>query len=375
MTPLPPGSTIGIVGGGQLGRMTAIAAARFGYRAVVLAPDADCPAAAVARHIHAPYEDRGALEAFARAVDVVTFEFENVSSAALELLASLVPVRPSPSVLRTSQCRVTEKSFLNAHGIPTAPWREVGERAGLDAAIAEIGLPAILKTTRLGYDGRGQAVLRTPADLDEAWAGLAPKPLILEGMIDFAAEISVIVARGAGGISTFDAVENRHRGGILRLSLAPARIPPALAVEADALARRAAEALALEGLLAVEMFVDGNGRLLANEIAPRPHNSGHWSIEACRESQFAMHVRAVCGLPLPSPGRFADAAMRNLIGPDDMADWNRLVATEGAIVHHYGKTEARPGRKMGHVTHLFPRGALPGDLALAAIAGADASVA
>lgn len=373
MSPLPPGATIGIVGGGQLGRMTAIAAARFGYRAVVLAPEADCPAAAVAHHIHAPYEEREALEALARTADVVTFEFENVSGAALELLASLVPVRPSPAVLRTSQDRVAEKSFLNGCGIATAPWRAISDRPALDAAVADLGLPAILKTTRLGYDGRGQAVLRTHADLDEAWGRLAPKPLILEGRVDFASEISVIVARGRGGvISTFDAAENRHRDGILRLSLAPARIPPALAAEADTLARRAAEALALEGLLAVEMFVDREGRLLANEIAPRPHNSGHWSIEACRESQFAMHVRAICGLPLPAPGRHADAAMRNLIGPDGIAEWDRLLATEGAILHHYGKREARPGRKMGHVTHLFPRGALPGDLALAAIAGADA---
>ena len=369
--PLPPGSTIGIVGGGQLGRMTAVAATRFGYRVVVLSPEADCPAAAVARHIHAPYEDPAALAALAAAADVVTFEFENVSAEALDLLASQVAVHPSPRVLRTSQDRVVEKSFLNATGIATAPWRAVASRAALDEAVVALGLPAVLKTTRLGYDGRGQVVLRHATELDAAWEKLAPKPLILEGFVDYACEVSVIVARGAdGAMRTFDATENRHRDGILDRSFAPARVTEEVAEAAEAIARRAAAALELVGVLAVEMFVDRDGQLRANEIAPRPHNSGHWTIEACRESQFAMHVRTVCGLPLPDPGRHADAVMRNLIGPEGMAQWDALLGQGGAVVHHYGKTEARVGRKMGHVTWLFPRGALPGDLGVAAVTGA-----
>ncbi len=370
VSPLAPGGTIGIVGGGQLGRMTAIAAARFGYRVAVLSPEADCPAAAVARHIHGAYEDPAALAALADAADVVTFEFENVSAEALDLLAHRVAVHPSPHVLRTSQDRVVEKSFLNATGSPTAPWRAIASRAELADAVAALGLPAVLKTTRLGYDGRGQAVLRAEAELDAAWEKLAPKPLILEGFVDFACELSVIVARGVDGtVRVFDATENRHRGGILDLSLAPARVTAEIAAEAEAIARRTAEALELVGVLAVEMFVDRDGSLLANEIAPRPHNSGHWTIEACRESQFAMHVRTVCGLPLPDPGRHADAVMRNLIGPEGMAEWDALLGQQGALVHHYGKAEARPGRKMGHVTWLFPRGALPGELGVAAVTG------
>ncbi len=363
-------TTIGVVGGGQLGRMLAIAAARFGFRTVVLAPEADCPAAAVARHIRAAYDDADALAALADAADVVTFEFENVSAAALDLLAGRVAVHPSPGVLRVSQDRVAEKSYLKGAGSPPGPWREVGSRAALDAAVAALGLPAVLKTTRLGYDGRGQAVLRAAGDLDAAWERLTPKPLILEGFVDFASELSVIVARGADGtMRAFDPAENRHRHGILDVSLAPARVSGELAAEAQQMACEAAAALGVVGLLAVEMFVDARGRLLANEIAPRPHNSGHWTIEACRESQFAMHVRAVCGLPLPDPGRHADAVMRNLIGSEGMAGWDALLGQAGAIVHHYGKGEARPGRKMGHVTWLFPRGALPGDFGVTAVTG------
>jgi len=363
MPPLPPNATIGIIGGGQLGRMSAMAAAELGYRCHILTPEPDSPAAQVsAGYTLADYEDQDALRRFAAAVDVITFEFENVSAAGLDLLASLRPVRPSPAVLRISQDRVAEKSFLRNAGVPTAPWEAVGSLDELREAAARVGQPAVLKTTRLGYDGKGQAVLRDPSDLESAWASLEPKPLILEGFVEFRCEISVIVARGAdGGGSVFDAMENRHRDGILDLTLAPARIAPATAAEAGRVAWRVAETLDLVGLLAVEMFVDRTGRVLVNEIAPRPHNSGHWTIEACPASQFNLHVRAIAGLPLPPGLRHADAVMKNLVGPDEVALWPQIVATPGLIPHLYGKTEARPGRKMGHVTRLFPLDRLPGD--------------
>ena len=359
--PLPPLSTIGIIGGGQLGRMSAMAAARLGYRCHVFTDEPDSPAAQVcASHTVGDYEDRAALRRFAAAVDVVTFEFENVSAEGLDLLASLRPVRPSPAVLRVSQDRVVEKGFLNATGVETAPWRAVGSPAELRDAAACLGYPALLKTTRLGYDGKGQALLRSPADLGEAWQALEPKPLILEGFLDFACEVSAVVARGLDGRgSVFDLAENRHRDGILDLSVAPARIAPAATRGARDLAWRVAEALDLVGLLAVEMFVTRDGRVLANEIAPRPHNSGHWTIDACPVSQFELHIRAVAGLPLPPATRHSDAAMKNLVGPEEAALWPAILATPGLIPHLYGKAEARPGRKMGHVTALFPPGALP----------------
>jgi 5-(carboxyamino)imidazole ribonucleotide synthase len=351
--------------------MLALSAARLGYRCLVLSPDADCPAASVARLVRADYDDPDALAAFAHSVDVVTFEFENVSAAGLERLASLVPVRPSPGVLAISQDRVAEKSFLNGIGVATADWRAVDE-GGLEEAIEAVGLPAVLKTRRLGYDGKGQAVLRDRERAAEEAARLGGSGLILEGMVDFALEMSVIVARGAGGTAAFDPVENRHRDGILDVTVAPARVAADVAADAVGIAIRTADALELEGLLAVEMFVDRNGRLLANEIAPRPHNSGHWTIDACPVSQFEMQVRAVCGLPLPMAVRHSDAVMRNLIGPEGMARWSTLVGRQGALVHHYGKSEARPGRKMGHVTYLLPRGAMPGDFGIACLLGEQA---
>ncbi len=369
--PLPPNATVGIVGGGQLGRMSAIAAARLGYRAHVLTLEADSPAAQVAAAVTlADYEDRAALADFADAVDVITFEFENVSAAGLDLLAARRPVRPSPAVLRISQDRVAEKSFLNDAGAATAPWRAVSDLPSLERAVAELGLPAVLKTTRLGYDGRGQVILRTPDDLAPGFARLAPHPLVLEAFVDFAAEISVIVARGVDGRGVaFDPVMNHHRNHILDLTLAPAPITAEIAADADQIARRVADRLDLVGLLAVEMFVTADGRVLVNEIAPRPHNSGHWTIDACPASQFEMHVRAVCGLPLPPASRHADAVMKNLVGPDEIALWPSVLATPGLIPHHYGKTDARPGRKMGHVTRLFPRGSLPGRFGIAASLG------
>ena len=361
MTGLLPNATIGIVGGGQLGRMSAMAAARLGYRCHILTPEPDSPAAqASAQCPPRHYEDPHALRRFAQAVDVITFEFENVSAEGLELLGSLRPVHPSPFILRTSQDRIAEKSFLNDAGVPTAPWQGVDSLEALQAAVAALGLPSVLKTTRGGYDGKGQVMLRQRSDIEPAWDELGSRPLVLEGFVDYACEISVIVARGAdGGGSIFDAVENRHRDGILDLTLAPARVAPATAAEAARVAWRVADRLGLVGVLAVEMFVDRSGRVLVNEIAPRPHNSGHWTIEACPASQFELHVRAVAGLPLPPGMRHADAIMKNLVGPAETALWPRIVATPGLIPHLYGKTEARPGRKMGHVTRLFPRGALP----------------
>ena len=367
MTALPPNATIGIVGGGQLGRMSALAAARRGYRCHILTDDPNSPAAQVAAGTTiGAYDDPEALRAFAAHVDVVTFEFENVSAAGLDLLASLKPVHPSPTVLRISQDRVAEKTFLNTAGIATAPWRPVENPQDLQSAAAAIGLPAILKTTRLGYDGRGQRRLAPGDDIAEAFAALAPTPLILEGLIDFACEISVLVARGTNGdIATFDAVENRHRHHILDLTLAPARIPEATAAQAKKIARTIAQSIDLIGLLAVEMFIDARGAVLVNELAPRPHNSGHWTIDACPASQFEMHIRAVAGLPLPPATRHSDAVMKNLVGPEETALWPTILATPGLIPHLYGKTEARPGRKMGHVTLLFPRGSLPGEFGIA----------
>lgn len=367
MTALAPNATIGIVGGGQLGRMSALAAARLGYRCHILTDEPDSPAAQVSAGVTlGDYDDPDVLRAFAARVDVVTFEFENVSAAGLELLAALRPVRPGPAVLRISQDRALEKGFVNAAGIATAPWRLVESAADLHEAAAALGLPAILKTTRLGYDGKGQMRLDPGADLDAAFAALAPHPLVLEGLVDFACEISVVVARGLDGtISAFDPVENRHRHHILDLTLAPARIPEATAAQARDMAATIAQEIGLVGLLAVEMFIDAKGAVLVNEIAPRPHNSGHWTIDACPASQFELHVRAVAGLPLPPALRHSDAVMKNLVGPAETALWPEILATPGLIPHLYGKAAARAGRKMGHVTRLFPRGGLPGEFGVA----------
>ncbi len=366
--PLPPNAVIGLVGGGQLGRMSALAAARLGYRCHILTREPDSPAALVAAGVTlSDYTDPTSLRAFAAAVDVISFEFENVSAEGLELLAALKPVRPSPDILRVSQDRIVEKQFLNRAGVATAPWAPVHSLAELQEAAARIGLPAVLKTTRYGYDGKGQARVHTSADLAPAFAALDPKPLILEGLVDFAAELSVIIACAAdGSMSVFDPAENHHHDGILDLSLAPARVQPATALQAQEIARRVATSLGLVGLLAIELFLARDGRLLANEIAPRPHNSGHWTIDACPASQFELHVRAIAGLPLPPAVRHSDAVMKNLVGPNDIALWPDILATPGLIPHLYGKAEARPRRKMGHVTRLFPRGALPGDFGIEA---------
>jgi 5-(carboxyamino)imidazole ribonucleotide synthase len=343
--------------------MSALAAARLGYRCHILTREVDSPAAQVSHAVTiSDYADPVSLREFAEAVDVISFEFENVSAEGLDLLASIKPVRPSPAILRVSQDRLAEKSFINRAGVATAPWAPVETLQDLDDAVAKLGLPAVLKTTRLGYDGKGQAMLRSPDDLAAAFERLSPKPLVLEGFINFAQELSVVIARGAdGAMAAFDTVENRHRAHILDLTFAPARIPEAVDQAAQDIARKVAVALDLVGLLAVEMFLDGSGRVLVNEIAPRPHNSGHWTIDACPASQFELHIRAIAGLPLPPAMRHSDAVMKNLVGPEDTALWPEILATPGLIPHLYGKAEARPGRKMGHVTRLFPKGGLPGE--------------
>lgn len=366
---LPPGSTIGIIGGGQLGRMAALAAARLGYRVHVFCPEADSPTEQVtAAATVAEYTDLAALEAFAKAVDVVTFEFENIPAESVRVLSGLVPVRPGWKVLEVAQDRIAEKTFFNSIGIETAPWAKVTSAAELADAVARLGRPSVLKTTRFGYDGKGQVKIAADTDLAEAWASLntdagrarnteesASPPAILEGFIDFAGEISVIVARGLDGTSaTFDPAWNVHTNHILDTTTIPAPIPRSQAEAAMQAAHKVADALELVGLLAVEMFVTKDGHLLANEMAPRPHNSGHWTIDACVTDQFEQFVRAVCGLPLGSPERHSDAIMKNLIG-DDVHDWPNILKDPVAKLHLYGKAEARSGRKMGHVTHLSPR--------------------
>ena len=353
---IAPGGTLGILGGGQLGRMLALAAAPLGYRCHVFSPEPGGPAAQVsAAQTVASYDDEAALDAFGRAVDVVTLEFENVPAAALERLMERVPVRPGPRSLRVAQNRIAEKDFVRTLGLETTPYAAVENEAGAAAADAEIGRPALLKTQTLGYDGKGQVPLAPGDDLIEAWQGtLGGCPAILEALAPIEREVSVVVARTADGrVASFDAVENRHVKGILDVTLAPAAIPPALAAAAREGAAQIARALDHVGVLCVELFVTRDGRLLVNEIAPRVHNSGHWTIEGCETSQFAQHVRAVCGLPLGSPARRASAAMKNLIGRD-VERWPALAADPAAHPHLYGKDEVRDGRKMGHVTWLGP---------------------
>ncbi|WP_374447528.1 5-(carboxyamino)imidazole ribonucleotide synthase [Stella sp.] len=351
-----PGSTIGILGGGQLGRMLALAAAQLGYRTHVFVPEADSPTAQVAAAATvARYDDLDALSRFAAAVDVVTFEFENVPAATAQHLAALRPIHPSPSVLAIAQDRLAEKRFLNGIGVATAPFRAVATPAELEAALRELGRPAVLKTVRLGYDGKGQSMIRADGDAAAAFAVLGGADGILEGFVDFRMEASVVVARTAvGDVAPYVPVENRHVHHILDTTIAPAAIPAALAEEAVATACRIARALDLVGLLAVEMFVTRDDRILVNELAPRPHNSGHWTMDACRTSQFEQHVRAVCGLPLGSTERHSDAVMKNLIG-DEVEGWLEALCDPAAKLHLYGKAAARPGRKMGHVNRLYPR--------------------
>lgn len=361
--PLFPGATIGILGNGQLGRMLALAAARLGYRTHVYGPDKDSPAEQVATaSTVAAYEDNGALVGFAAAVDAVTFEFENVPVKSVRELATRVPVRPGPKILEIAQDRIKEKRFFAAIGAGTPAWAIVSQRNDLESALETTGAPAVLKTARLGYDGKGQAKLKSAGDADAAWAaitgGKAPAGegyAVLEAFVDFRCEISVIVARSEDGqVVCFEPSENDHADHILSTSVVPARIDPATAKSAVGIAIRAAEALELVGLLAVEMFVTQSGEVLCNEMAPRPHNSGHWTMDAGGVDQFEQLIRAVAGLPLLTPVRHADVTMINLIG-DDVNQLGRYLKDESARVHLYGKKEARPGRKMGHVNLLRAR--------------------
>lgn len=350
MAPLPPGSTIGILGGGQLGRMTALAAGNLGYRCHIYDPVPDGPASQVsAATTVGGWDDTAALSAFAAAVDVVTLEFENVPVSTLELLARDVPVRPGPLALQVAQHRVEEKRFARHCGLETAPFWGVTTLDELADGLSAVGVPAILKTCRFGYDGKGQVAVDMDTSLRAAWEELGSDDAILERRIAFTCEISAIVARGLdGGCRVFPLAMNEHRDGILRRSVAPAPVDPAVARAAEAAAVALAEALELVGLLAVEFFVTGDGEVLVNEIAPRPHNSGHWTQDGCTTSQFEQFVRAVVGLPLGPVDALFETEMLNLIG-DDVNDWPALIADPTAKLHLYGKAEARPGRKMGHV--------------------------
>ncbi len=351
MTELAPGSVIGILGGGQLGRMLSVAASRLGYRCHIYEPGA-APAGDVAHAVTtAPYEDEAALRAFAASVDVITYEFENVPTSALDLLESLRPIRPNRRALAISQDRIAEKTFLNDLGLRTAPWAAVNSEDDLRAGVAKLGLPAILKTTRLGYDGKGQVKLTSDADIPAAWAAMQGAPSVLEGFVAFDREVSVIAARGLdGSVAAFDPGENVHHEGILRTTTVPARLSPGQRSDAVLLAARILNALDYVGVMGVELFVTPQG-LLVNEIAPRVHNSGHWTQQGCVVDQFEQHIRAVAGLPLGDGGRYADVVMENLIG-DDMDRVPALLRDRDVALHLYGKGQARPGRKMGHANRI-----------------------
>jgi 5-(carboxyamino)imidazole ribonucleotide synthase len=352
---LAPGAVIGILGGGQLGRMTALAAARLGFRCHVFATEADSPAEQVCGAATvAEFSDRGALERFASAVDIVTFEFENIPAEAVRLASAVRPVLPRPEILEIAQDRLREKDFLRSIDVDTAAYREVADAAALLRAMRDFGHPAVLKSVRMGYDGKGQVTLTPEIRAEEAWQRMGGEIGILESFVDFACEISVIVARGRNGAwATYPPVENQHVAHILDTTIAPARIAAETAMRAEVIARHVAEKLDLVGVLAVEMFVTPSGDLLVNEIAPRPHNSGHWTIDACITSQFEQLVRALCGLPLGSVEHHSDAVMKNLIG-SEVERWRDALNDPLAKLHLYGKAEPQPGRKMGHVTRLIP---------------------
>jgi 5-(carboxyamino)imidazole ribonucleotide synthase len=355
---LKPGDTIGILGGGQLGRMLAMAAARLGLRCQIFSPDPDSPAFDVVLNATcAEYADVEALELFANDVDVITYEFENVPASAALVLSARRPVLPNRKILETTQDRLAEKDFVTRLGIGTADYADVSTVASLREAIARIGLPAVIKTRRFGYDGKGQAIIRPGDDVARIWTELGTKSAILEAFIAFEREISVIAARSADGtVECFDVTENEHRDHILKTSRAPAAIPETLAEEARAIAGKIATALDYVGVLAVEMFVLANGtgpKVLVNEIAPRVHNSGHWTLDGASVSQFEQHIRAIAGWPLAKPVRHGPVTMTNLIG-DEVRLYEQWLTVPGATVHLYGKGQPRPGRKMGHVTEVVP---------------------
>jgi 5-(carboxyamino)imidazole ribonucleotide synthase len=357
MSAILPGATVGVLGSGQLGRMFAIAARRMGYRVHTLSPLADTPTGQISdREYQRPYEDLDAVREFARGVSVVTFEFENVPAETVEAAAGLVPVRPSGEVLYTTQNRLREKNFLARWGFPVTRFRHVTSPEALRAALAEVGYPAVLKTAGFGYDGKGQTKIDSAADAEQAAAALGGREWVLEAFVDFEREVSVVGARTAAGeFKHYGVVENAHRRHILDLSVAPARVPEATAREAVEIARAVMEALDVVGVMCVEFFLTREGRLLINELAPRPHNSGHFTFDACATSQFEQQLRAVCGLPLGSTELLRPAAMANLLGDLWQAgepDWRAALTFPAVKLHLYGKSEARPGRKMGHLTAL-----------------------
>lgn len=361
---LRPGSTIGMLGGGQLGRMAALAAAQLGYHLHIYTPHAGDPAIEVAKAATvAGWDDHAALTEFAAAVEVITLEFENVPVATVEFLSTLKPVFPDQQALAVAQDRVAEKSFINSLAIETAPWRAVYSAEDMAVTVEEIGLPAFAKTNRFGYDGKGQLRIDEGINLAEfpladrvnpekIWQSLGSVPLILEGAVAFTKELSMVMARGQdGAMVCYPLVENEHRSGILHQTTAPAAVASNVETAAQGIAARIATGLNYVGVLAVEFFLMADGALLVNEIAPRPHNSGHWTIDACQCSQFEQQIRAVCGLPLGSTQPHSRATMLNLIG-DECDDWADYLADASACLHLYGKADSRPGRKMGHVTWL-----------------------
>lgn len=353
---LKAGSTIGILGGGQLGRMLSVAASRLGYKTHIYEPGANPPAADVAHACtQASYDDHAALQSFAASVDVITYEFENVPTAALDLLEAARPIRPNRRALAVSQDRMSEKNFISGLGLAVAPYAAVNSLAELEAALARIGTPAILKTTRLGYDGKGQARIMTPADAPAAFAAMNGAPAVLEGFVTFSHEVSVIAARGLdGSVAAYDPGENVHKDGILATTTIPARLSPSQRSDAVLLAARLLTALDYVGVMGVELFVTAQG-LIVNEIAPRVHNSGHWTQNGCAVDQFEQHIRAVAGLPLGDGTRHSDVVMENLIG-DDIEKVPAILKERHAALHLYGKAEARPGRKMGHVNRVVAKG-------------------
>jgi 5-(carboxyamino)imidazole ribonucleotide synthase len=358
--PLPPGSTIGILGGGQLGRMLALAAARLGLKSHIYAPEADSPAfdVAAARTV-AAYEDEAALIAFAKAIDVATYEFENVPAKTVEFIDKIVPVRPGAKALACAQDRINEKTLARQLGAMTADFAQIDSAEELKSCIDDgFALPAVLKTRRMGYDGKGQAKLLDKADVKGAWSLMKDQPSILESFVTFEREVSVVAARAIDGeFSAFPVTENEHRNHILHRSIAPARLSTAAADNAVRIAQKFAGALDYVGVFAIEFFVvneDGKEILYVNEMAPRVHNSGHWTEDGCDTSQFEQHIRAIAGWPLGSTRMTAPCAeMINLIG-DDILAWQKIAKEPGAYLHHYGKEEARPGRKMGHVNRRIP---------------------
>lgn len=350
--PLPTGATIGILGGGQLGRMLSVAASRLGLRTHIYEPGSNPPAADVANAVTtASYEDTAALTAFAQSVDLVTYEFENIPTEALDIIEAITPIHPNRRALGTSQDRLVEKNFLQDNGLTVAPFADITDAASLEAAIAAIGTPAILKTRRFGYDGKGQSRLKSPEDAATALADMAGAPSVLEGFVDFSIEISIIAARNPQGeIACYDPGQNVHRDGILHTTTVPATLPARLRTDAVLLAAKILNTLDYVGVMGVELFVTSQG-LIVNEIAPRVHNSGHWTQNGCAVDQFEQHIRAIAGWPLGDGTRYADVVMENLIG-DDVDAVPALAKEPNCAIHLYGKVETKAGRKMGHVNRI-----------------------